>query len=208
MLFACLQACNPAKKLPGNNDGADALIKNNYDYYVLIVRQKVLDYGSWKMAYDAGNGQRLAAGMHNYSISRSPEDTNVVQVALRINDTLKASPFFNGDGTKKMWLKTVEEDASTDTTQLRVMITHKVKDRTKWKMEFSSNKDARLTMGLKDRAIDFHINDVHTVTVVSAVIDLQKARSYLNSNQYKNHLKVIGVKGKPDIFFYKVVQKY
>src|SRR6185437_9714329 len=60
---------------------------------MVVVTQKVRDYAKWKTVYDADDSARLANGAHNYVIGRGVQDSNMVLVALKIDDTAKAKAF-------------------------------------------------------------------------------------------------------------------
>src|SRR5580704_4498552 len=108
---------------------------------MLVVTHKVANYAKWKASYDAHDSARLANGMHSYVIGRGLKDSNMIMVALKVDDTAKAKAFAKDPGLKKamqkggvtgtptMTLTTmVFQDTVTISTDLRARTTYMVKD--------------------------------------------------------------------------------
>ncbi len=188
---------------------------------IMIVRHKVVNYAKWKAGYDAHDSARLANGLHNYVICRGTEDSNMVMVALKMDDAEKAKAF---GSSKELQAKMKElgvtgkpvvdyvESVMNDTTSIqatiRVMIRSKVKDWDVWKKSFDSHIQKRIEAGLTDRVISHTVGDTHQVTLVFAVADMAKATAFMNSQDLKDRMKEAGVEGPPDVFYYKVTQRY
>ena len=188
---------------------------------VAIVRHKVADYAKWKTAYDSDDSARTANGLHNYVIARGVDDSNTVMVAMLMDDVEKAKAFANSPGLKdKMkkggvtgppvvdFLEAVENDTTAITQTIRVMIRSHVKDWDAWKKAYDSHLQKRTDAGLTQRVIAHTAGDTHMVTLVFAVADLAKAKAFTTSQDLKDRMKEAGVDGPPDIYFYKVVQRY
>jgi hypothetical protein len=182
---------------------------------------KVANFAKWKLAYESHDSARLANGLHNYIVSRGVNDSNMVMVALKMDDANKAKEF-----TARPDLKTAMQkggvtgmpsfnfvdvqtlDTTTNAQTTRVILTHKVKDWDAWKKEFDSHKQVRIDAGLTDRAVGYSVGDNHTVTVVCAVSDMKKAETFFKSPDLKEKMTKAGVVGPPTVFYYNVVQKY
>ena len=188
---------------------------------IMIIRHKEADYAKWKTGYDSHDSMRLASGLHNYVIARGTEDPNMVLVAVTMDDVDKAKAFAASPDLKaKMkdlgvtgtpvidFLESVMNDTTAIQQTIRVMIRHKVKDWDAWKKSFDSHKQVRIDAGLTDRVISYSVGDNHNVTLVFAVADMDKAKAFMNSQDLKDKMKEAGVDGPPDIFFYKIAQKY
>ena len=104
------------------------------------------------------------------------------------------------------------EAVMNDTTALqqttRLMIRATVSDWDAWKKGFDAHKQKRTDAGLTDRVVAHTVGDTKNVTLVFAVEDMANANAFLNSQDLKDRMKESGVQGKPDVFFYKIVQKY
>src|ERR1700681_622724 len=57
---------------------------------MMVVTHKVANYAKWKASYDAHDSARLANGIHSYVIGRGLKDSNMILVALKVEDTTKA----------------------------------------------------------------------------------------------------------------------
>lgn len=188
---------------------------------IMIIRHKVADYDKWKTGYDSHDSIRLASGLHNYVIARGTEDPNMILVAVTMDNVDKAKAFASSPdlkakmqevgviGTPVMdFLEAVMNDTTAIQQTVRVMIRHKVKDWDAWKKSFDSHKQVRIDAGLTDRVISYTVGDNHNVTLVFAVADMDKAKAFINSQDLKDKMKEAGVDGLPDIFFYRIAQKY
>ncbi len=188
---------------------------------IMIIRHKVANYAKWKTGYESHDSFRLASGLHNYVIARGTEDSNMLLVAVKMDDVDKAKAFAASPDLKaKMkevgvtgtpvvdFLKSVVNDTTALQSTIRVMMRNKVKDWDAWKKVFDSHKQARTDAGLSDRVVAHSVGDTHNITLVFAITDMDKAKAFMNSQDLKDKMKEAGEEGPPDIFFYKVTQRY
>lgn len=186
---------------------------------VMLIMHKVASFSKWLPAYEAHDSARQAAGLHNFVIGRGLEDSNMVLVALRMDDITKAKSFSADPRLKKVMqdagvsgmpdIKYIHHhifNTSTDTN--RVIITHKVKNWNTWKQVFDSHEQARKDAGLTLRGTGFSDGDSTMVTVVFNITDMQKAMAFMKSADLQNKMKEAGVEGKPKVFAYRVVKQY
>jgi hypothetical protein len=187
----------------------------------MLIRHKVANFDKWFTAYEAHDSARVAHGLHNFVVSRGAKDSNMVMIALHMDDTAKAKEFAMMPELKTVMKKagvisaptimyTVSQwyDSTTNSSTDRVMINQKVKDWDTWKKAFDSHKQARMDAGLTDRAVSQASGDPHVVSVVLAVSDMKKAEDFSHSKDLKDKMTAAGVVGPPDIFFYHVVKQY
>ena len=223
-----LSSCNSGgdKKADNNTTDSSGVKKENISTpsgpsSILIVRHKLADYGKWKSAYDAHDSARLASGLHSFVICRGTEDSNMVMVAMRMDDVNKAKAMSSSPELKDVmkkagvvgppmidYLETVMNDTTAIQQTVRVMVRHKVKDWDAWKKAFDGHKQARVDAGLTDRVVAHTVGDTHNVTLVFAASDVVKAKEFMNSKGLKDKMQEAGVEGPPDVFMYRVVQKY
>ena len=188
---------------------------------VMLVWHKVANYAKWLALYESHDTARVAKGLHNYIIGRGVADSNMVMIALWMDDADKAKAFAADPGLKAAMQKGGVMgapkfayvdiqllDSSTNASTLRVMRMAKVKDYDAWKKGFDSTKQVRMDAGLKDRAIGYSVGDNHNLTIVYAVSDKKKAEAFFNSPELKARMKAGGVEGNPETFWYTVVKKY
>jgi hypothetical protein len=188
---------------------------------MMTIKHKVANYAKWKSGYDAHDSARLANGLHSYVITRGVEDSNMVMVAMRMNDVMKAKAMATAaslkDAMKKAgvigtpeidYVEAIMNDTTAIQSTVRLMIKAKVKDWDIWKKAFDSHKQVRMESGLSDRVIAHTNGDNHKVTLVFAVADMAKAKGFLASKDLKDRMAESGVEGPPNFFFYKVVAKY
>lgn len=224
-----LGSCNSGKDKKADEPMADSTVTktettgtaSSGPSSIMIIRHKVADYAKWITGYESHDSFRLASGLHNYVIARGTEDSNMLLVAVKMDDVAKAKAFAASPDLKaKMkevgvtgtpvidFLESVLNDTTAIQATVRVMIRHKVKDWDAWKKSFDGHKQARMDAGLTDRVVSYSVGDNHNVTLVFAVNDMEKAKAFMNSQDLKDKMKEAGVDGPPDTFFYKIVKKY
>ena len=188
---------------------------------LMIVRHKVANYAKWKPAYESHDSDRLANGLHSYVIARGTEDSNMVMVVMKMDDVNKAKELGASQGMKDRmkkggvippvtidYLQAVMNDTTAITQTVRLMVNHKVKDWDAWKKSFDSHKQTRVDAGLIDRALGYTVGDNHSVTIVFAVSDMDKAKAFLGSKDLKDKMAEAGVDGPPSFFFYRIAARY
>jgi hypothetical protein len=188
---------------------------------VALIWHKVANYAKWLTDYESHDSARLANGLHNYIIGRGlDKDSNMVMVALKMDDAEKAKQFgASADlkaamkkagvtGTPKMSYLDVQMLDASNNADIRVMRMAKVKDYDVWKKAFDSNKQIRTDAGLSDRALGFSVGDNHNVTIVYTVADKKKAEEHFASPGLKERMKTAGVEGTPETFWYSVAKRY
>lgn len=201
---------NALKTEPATNSG-----------YLMLIKHSVADFSKWLLAYESHDSMRLAYGLHSYGVSRGVDDTNMVMVALKIDDMKKAKEFealpdlkarMQIDGAVGPTSITYYNRAilflGTNDPSLRVMVTHKVKDWTSWKKVYEDHKQARIAAGLTDRSVGYEVDNDKMVTLVDVVSDLPKARAFFASKELKDKMQAAGVEGAPTIFLYNLVKKF
>jgi hypothetical protein len=223
-----ISSCNSKKDKKAEENNSDSLTTITATVTapsgpteVMIVKHKVADYAKWKPGYDAHDSVRLANGLHSYVIARGVDDSNLVLVAMIMDDVDKAKAMAADPGLKDVmkkagvvgapeidYIHSVMNDTTALQTTIRVMIRSKIKDWDVWKKSFDGHIQKRIDAGLTDRVVAYTIGDNHHVTLVFAVADMDKAKAFMNSQDLKDRMKEAGVEGPPDIYFYRIVQKY
>ena len=187
----------------------------------MLIKHKVANFDKWFAAYEAHDSVRMSYGLHNFVVGRGTKDSNIVVVALRVDDTIKAKEFAAAPALKErmqkagvtgptafMYIINRWHDSTTDAVTDRVIINQHVKNYDSWKKVFDSHKQARIDAGMTDRAVSQSIDDPNFVSVVIVINDMKKATDFINSKDLKDKMAEAGVVGPPDIFFYHVVKEY
>jgi hypothetical protein len=187
----------------------------------MLITQKVANFAKWFPGYEAHDSARVADGLHNFVVGRGIKDSNMVLVALHVDDTAKAREFAMSPGLREAMKKagvigkptiyyTINtfKDATTDPSTERAIINFKVKDYDAWKKVFDSDKQERMNAGITDRAIGQYIDDPHMVSLVMVIADMKKATDFMHTKELKHRMDSAGVVGAPDVFFYHVVKQY
>lgn len=187
---------------------------------VVLIWHKVSNFATWLPGYESHDSTRLAAGLHNYVVGRDISDTNMVLVAMRMDDLEKAKAFTSspelGATMKKLGVTgapavnflDVQMSDTTANSATRLMMQHKVKDYDAFRKVFDANKQARMDAGLTDRAMSCEFGDKNNVTLVFAVNDLAKAKAFTASDDLKNKMADAGVVGAPIVHYYTVAKTW
>jgi hypothetical protein len=188
---------------------------------MLLIRHKIANYAKWKMAYDGHDSARLANGIHSYVIGRGLQDSNMVMVALKVDDTTKAMAFAKDPGLKQAMMKggvtgtpTINlvtmtfQDTAKISSALRSSVMFTVKDWDTWVKNFQEGNQERIDNGVVVRAYGHDAGDNHKARVVTALIDSAKAMAFFKSDMLKKRMEASGATSPPDRFLYRVVQRY
>jgi hypothetical protein len=188
---------------------------------MVVVMQKVANYEKWKMGYDGHDSVRQSHGVHNYVIGRGLMDSNMVIVALKIDDTAKAMAFAKDPDLKKVMQKAgvvgkptmafttaFWQDTATIDSKIRSRTVFMVKDWDAWQKSFEEGKQERMDNGIVARSIGHDLHDNKKVYLVTAVMDTAKAFAYYKSDALKKRRAASGVVGEPVRFLYRIVQRY
>lgn len=82
-----------------------------------------------------------------------------------------------------------------------LLVRHKVKEFHEWKRVFDAHKDAQRSAGLRIDKVMRNLYEPNEVFLFFEVLDLAKARGFVNSPQVPNAQAESGVVDKPDIYF-------
>ena len=188
---------------------------------MMLATHRVANFAKWKVSYDAHDSMRLANKIHSYVIGRGVEDTNMVFVAVKVDDMDKAKAFAKDPSLKMAMQKggvmgmpmfnfvtVVFQDTALISSGLRSRTMFTVKDWDAWQKSFEEGKQERLDNGISVRAYGHDVDDNHKVILVTALIDTAKARAYWQSDMLKKRRAAGGVMGEPARFVYRVVAKY
>ncbi|GAO44899.1 hypothetical protein FPE01S_04_01420 [Flavihumibacter petaseus NBRC 106054] len=188
---------------------------------MMTVKHTVADFDKFLASYESHDSLRLANGIHSYVIGRGVQDPNVVLVAVKIDDIVKAKAFSKSAELKKAmqqagvkgpptidFLTAVFQDTAAVSTAVRSRSKFKVKDWDTWQKSFESHRQIRIDNGVTDRVYGHAADDDKTVMVVVAVLDTAKANAFWKSDQLKQLRAESGAMGEPDRFLFTVVKRY
>ena len=188
---------------------------------MMIAKHKVNNFAKWKASYDEHDSLRIANGVHSYVIGRGLQDSNMVLVALRVDDMDKAKAFSKDPSLKQAMQKggvmgtpsfsfvtMTFQDTAVINSDIRARSTLQVKDWDAWQKSFEESKQERLDNGITVRAYGHDVDDNHKVELVTAITDTAKAFAYYNSDALKQRRAAGGVIGEPNRFLFRVVQRY
>jgi hypothetical protein len=189
---------------------------------MMVVTHKVANYAKWQTSYDAHDSIRLANGAHSYVIGRGLKDSNMILVAVKVDDTAKAKAFAKSPDLKKAMQKggvtgtptfalvtmVFQDTATLASDIIRSRTTFTVKDWATWEKNFQDGKQERTDNGIAVRAYGHNVDNDKKVVLVTALMDTAKAFAYYKSDALKKRRVAGGVIGEPDRFLYRVVKRY
>lgn len=188
---------------------------------MMVARHKVADFANWKKSYDAHDSMRLANGIHNYVIGRGLKDTNMVLVAVKVDDMAKAKAFAKDPSLKQAMQKggvtgtptfyfvtTAWQDTANVGSIPRSMTTFTIKDWDAWLKNFNDANQERTDNGIVVRLIGHDADDNKKVNLVTALTDTAKAFAYYKSDALKKRREAGGVTSEPERFLFTIAQRY
>jgi hypothetical protein len=188
---------------------------------MMVAKHKVANFAKWKVSYDEHDSMRLANGIHSYVIGRGEKDSNMVMVAVKVDDMAKGKAFAKDPSLKKAMQKggvvgapsfsfvTITfQDTAEISTSLRARATFTVKDWGAWQKAFEEARQEKIDNGLTVRAYGHDVDNDKKVVLVSAITDTAKANAWYKSDLLKKRRAASGVIGEPERFFYRVVKRY
>lgn len=188
---------------------------------MMVVKFKVANFTKWLPSYEGHDSVRMANKIHSYVIGRGLKDSNMVVVAVKVEDMDKAKAFSKDASLKEAmkkggvvgtptfnFLTMVFQDTAQVSTDVRSSVMFTVKDWDAWQKAFEEGKQDRMDNGLMARAYGHDVDDNHKVVVVTALTDSTKAMAYWKSNMLKKKMKDAGVQGEPERFLFRVVKRY
>ena len=188
---------------------------------LMVATHKVANFAKWIASYDEHDSMRVANGIHNYVIGRGLKDSNMVLVAVKVDDMAKAKAFAKDPSLKKAMQKggvigaptmsfvtTTWQDTANIGNALRSRTEFTVKDWAAWEKSFMEGKQERLDNGITDRSIGHDADNDKKVGLVTAVVDTAKAFAYYKSDALKKRREAGGVIGEPKRFLFYVVKRY
>jgi hypothetical protein len=203
----------------GNATATSTIVTAPQD--IMTATHKVADFAKWKASYDAHDSMRLASGLHNYVIGRNVDDSNMILVAVKVDDINKAKAFSKDPSLKQAMQKggvigaptfsftrMLFQDTVTIGTAIRSRTTFTVKDFESWRKVFESHRQTRIDNGLSDRVYGHDVDDDHKVFLVVAVNDTAKAKAFWKSDLLKQQRAESGATSEPERFVFKIVQRY
>ena len=228
LLTACGSGSNEKTTAADSTASADSAAKAQAANTIIttpqnmeVVTHKVANFSKWLTAYEGHDSARLVWGLHNYVIGRGVDDSNMVMVALKADDTAKAKAFAKDPGLKTAMKKggvlgvpTISiltatwQDTAKVETSIRSMASYKVKDWDALLKGFEEGKQERIDNGIMDRVIGHDLDDNKKVVVVVALSDTAKAFAYYKSDGLKKRMLAGGVLGQPNRFTFRIVKRY
>lgn len=188
---------------------------------MMVATHKVSNYAKWKTSYDAHDSARLANGIHSYVIGRGEKDSNMVLVAVKVDDMAKAKAFAKDPSLKQAMQKggvtgmpsftfvtMTFQDTAAISSDLRSRTSFTVKDWNAWQKAFQEGEQERKDNGITVRAFGHDADDDKKVVLVTAIMDTTKAYAYWKSDMLKQRRAASGVVGEPERFVYRVVKRY
>jgi hypothetical protein len=188
---------------------------------MMLVKHRVSNFSKWLPSYDDHDSMRLANQIHSYVIGRGVKDSNMVVVAVKVDDLDKAKTFSKDPSLRKAMQKggvtgtpaitivtMTFQDTATIQSDIRSWTTFTVKDWDTWQKAFEQNRQERLDNGVAVRAYGHEADDDKKVVVVVAVTDSAKATAFWKSDTLKQRMTAGGVTGEPERFLFRVVKRY
>lgn len=189
-------------------------LKKEYNKKTLVFSTYTIkDFSKWKKAYEqkmdttaklayllSVDSNNLKIGLYQYTNSHVDYKKNLSSKSFKdfsnkagINSTVQNS-YLN-----TMWL-----NPNVPKKGYYIIISHKVVDFVKWKVDFDMNRDKRGFIGITDVFVATYENDVNHVTMALATDNYEMCKALFTDEEVIGVLKKAGVVGELDISYWKV----
>ena len=84
---------------------------------------------------------------------------------------------------------------------MHMLIRHKVADFAKWKPVYDAHLSSRQKAGLKEEHLFRNADDPNEVLLLFSVEDVDKAKTFIASDDLRQAMEKAGVSDKPDVYF-------
>ncbi len=188
---------------------------------MLIAKHKVSNFAKWKTSFEQHDSMKLANGVRNYVIGRSLEDSNMLLVALKVDDLAKAKAMSSSNDLKTamkeggvigkpeiQFANILFQDTAIIGNVPRALTTFTVKDWNAWKTSFEQGAQERTDNGISVRNYGHDVDDNRKVFLVVAIMDTAKARAYWTSDALKKRRQDGGVISTPERFVFSIAARY
>jgi uncharacterized protein (DUF1330 family) len=88
-----------------------------------------------------------------------------------------------------------------------MLVRHKVEEYAKWKPAFDEHGAARKAIGSKGGYLFRNVDDPNEVVVLIDMVDLQKAREFVQSEDLRESMQKSGVADQPDVYLLDEVDR-
>lgn len=173
----------------------------------------IKDFARWKNAYEqkmdtiaklayllSVDSNNLKIGLYQYTNSHIDYKKN--------QNSKSVKEFSNKAGIKStvensylnvMWL-----NPNIPKKEYYIVISHKVSDFVKWKVDFDMNRDKRGFIGITDVFVATYENDINNVTMALATDNYEMCKALFTDEEVIEVLKKAGVVGELNITYWKV----
>ena len=88
-----------------------------------------------------------------------------------------------------------------------VLVNHKVEDYDKWMTVFNDTSDMLKAQGAKVSSVFRSADDPNQVVVLTQFENLERVKSFVESDELRTAMQKAGVKGNPEIIFIEETER-
>lgn len=173
----------------------------------------IKDFSKWKKVYEqkmdttaklayllSVDSNKLKIGLYQYTNSHIDCKKNLNSKSFKDFSTKAGiTSTVENSYLNMMWL-----NPNVPKKGYYIIISHKVVDFVKWKVDFDMNRDKRGFIGITDVFVATYENDVNHVTMALATDNYEMCKALFTDEEVIGVLKKAGVVGELDISYWKV----
>jgi hypothetical protein len=176
----------------------------------VVLTHEVADWGRWKAAFDADQGNRKAAGILGHHINRAQDNPNMVSIYLAVSDVNKAKAFATSPALHRgmtdagvigapvvKWMTPVEENLVWDRELPAVMVSHTVADFDTWFAGYQAATAIRGAGGIIGHAANRSLENPNLMVVYHQAESFGALKAFTQSADLKAAMQKAGVTGAP-----------
>lgn len=179
-----------------------------------VVSHEVVDFDTWKRAFDGDSAARKGAGIVAAHVNRDAANPNQLSVYLAGTDADQLGAFLTSrdlmaimrdagvKGPPAIALITPLEDHTVKERPLAgAIVRHEVQDFATWKRAFDEDGAARRRAGIIGHAVNRSAKKPNLVVVYLQAESVDALRVFASRPELAAAMKAAGVVGAPDISF-------
>lgn len=181
----------------------------------VLLQHQVADFDAWKVAFDAHEDARRAAGILGHHINRAKDDPNNVSIYLAVQDVEQAKAFAGSDDVRAVmekagvtsapeltWTIPVREAVVWDRALPAFIASHHVADFDAWLSAYNSADDFRLSKGIIGHAANRSLDDPSLALVYHQAESFDALQAFIEGDDTRDLMKGAGVTSEPEFSFY------
>jgi len=180
----------------------------------VLVRTRVADFDTWRVAFDSHEDARRGAGILGHHINRAKDNPNDVSLYLALSDLGRAHAFAASDDLRERmkesgvisppeltYMTPVREAIVWERELPAFMVRHSVADFDRWLEGYDGAADLQAAKGIIGQAANRSLDDPSVAIIYHQAESFDTLRAFLADDELKAKMEEAGVISAPEVQF-------